>query len=110
MTQDECIKILKEGSDWLRPQCYDNADALLVDAIDYAISTLTAMNTMQDMHETMMPNHAYLIVATIAHSTGNPLWEEEFTAWYKEQEWLGAHRAAAAFISSKINEIKGLEK
>ncbi len=118
MTLSDCITILTEHNKWRRGlPPYENGGEKtsysvkeLGQAIDYAISTLTAMNTMQDMHETMMPNHAYLIVATIAHSTGNPSWEEEFTAWYKEQEWLGAHRAAAAFISSKINEMKGLEK
>jgi hypothetical protein len=63
MTLSECITILTEHNLWrkgLPPYetptqlpYYSNKE--LGQAIDYAISTLTAMNTMQDMHETMMP-------------------------------------------------------
>ncbi len=62
MTLSDCITILTEHNKWRRgegryggefPSLYNVKE--LGQAIDYAISTLTAMNTMQDMHETMKP-------------------------------------------------------
>jgi hypothetical protein len=57
MMLSECIIILANHNNWRRGlEGYQPTEPnVLGAALDYAISTLTAMSTMQDMHETMMP-------------------------------------------------------
>lgn len=54
----------------------------------------------------MTDNTGYLIVATIANNLGEHKWEEEWRQFYDPTKWLGSHRAAAAFLTEKMQTQK----
>lgn len=47
-----------------------------------------------------------LIITQAAPRDVQQAWLEEFEAWYQPKLWLGSHRAAGAFLVTKITELK----
>lgn len=50
----------------------------------------------------------YTVVAIACNTAtdGDEDWYDEFLDWYKPEQWLGSHRAAAVFVGMKYRELK----